>query len=80
MLTTWLRNKPKGKRIWPGKWYDKAAEMLRVDLETAEIPYFDDSGRVFDFHAIRHFYITELAKSGRTQRSSNRSLDTPPSH
>jgi len=43
---------------------DKLAKMLRADLEDAEIPYEDDAGRVVDFHALRHTYITNLARSG----------------
>ena len=31
----------------------RGAEMLRVDLEAAGIPYRDASGLVFDFHALR---------------------------
>ena len=32
--------------------------------EAAEIPYVDDTGRVADFHALRHTFITNLANSG----------------
>lgn len=39
-------------------------KMLRADLEAAGIPYRDDSGRVVDFHALRHTFITRLAESG----------------
>ena len=38
--------------------------MLREDLEAAGIAYRDDSGRVLDFHAFRHTYVTMLARSG----------------
>ena len=38
--------------------------MLRRDLENAEIDYTDDCGRVLDFHALRHSYISNLAASG----------------
>ena len=37
--------------------------MLREDLEAAGIAYRDDSGRVLDFHAFRHTYVTILARS-----------------
>jgi integrase/recombinase XerD len=40
------------------------ARMLRGDLRAAEIPYRDASGRVFDFHAFRHTFITNLARGG----------------
>lgn len=64
LLREWLQSKPMNELLWPGKWYRRAAEMLRVDLAEAGIPYEDEAGHVFDFHAIRHFYITELVRSG----------------
>ncbi len=30
------------------------ADMLRADLKLADIPFKDDAGCVFDFHALRH--------------------------
>ena len=59
-LKGWLVSKTPQERLWPGKWYRR----VRKDLTAAGIPYRDDNGQVFDFHAIRHFYITELARSG----------------
>ena len=38
--------------------------MLRADLADAGIPCRDDAGRVADFHALRHTFITNLARSG----------------
>ena len=38
--------------------------MLRTDLDAAGIPYRDGSGKVFDFHALRSRYITDLGRSG----------------
>jgi integrase len=43
---------------------DKPADMLKRDLKAAGIPYRDASGRVADFHALRHTFITRLARSG----------------
>lgn len=43
---------------------DRLARMLRVDLQAAKIEYRDGAGRVVDFHALRHTYITNLARSG----------------
>ena len=37
--------------------------MIRPDLRRAGIPYVDDHGRFADFHALRHIYITNLAKT-----------------
>src|SRR5260370_4865456 len=38
--------------------------MLRIDLDAAGIAYRDEEGRVADFHALRHSYITLLSRSG----------------
>ncbi len=38
--------------------------MVRRDLEAAGLSYADDDGRVFDFHAFRHQYISSLAAAG----------------
>ena len=38
--------------------------MLRADLEIAGIPPKDSEGRVVDFHALRHTFIPNLARSG----------------
>jgi len=40
------------------------AKMLRKDLKAATIPAEDSAGRVVDFHALRHTFITNLANSG----------------
>jgi integrase len=38
--------------------------MLRNDLAAAGVPYQDDSGHYFDFHAMRGQFISLLAASG----------------
>jgi len=43
---------------------NKAAKMLRKDLEATGIPYRDGAGRVADFHSLRHTFISSLSKSG----------------
>ena len=40
--------------------------MLRADLEAANIPYIDDTGRFVDFHSLRHTYVTRVVESGAT--------------
>lgn len=42
----------------------RTAKMLRADLAAAGIPHTDAQGRVLDFHALRHSYITHLILSG----------------
>ena len=51
-------------KLWPGTWHEKGARVLRRDLEAADIAFEDASGLVFDFHALRHQFISNLAKSG----------------
>jgi integrase len=45
-------------------------ERLRKDLEAAGIPYRDERGRVFDFHALRVTFGTWMAVSGATPRET----------
>jgi integrase len=42
----------------------RTADMLKIDLEAAGIPYVDESGRYADFHSLRHATGTLLAASG----------------
>ena len=44
--------------------WGRTAHWLRADLEAAGIPYRDGQGRVVDFHALRHTFITLLALAG----------------
>ena len=39
---------------------DRTADMLQADLEAAGIDYLDQQGRVFDFHGLRHSFVTNL--------------------
>ena len=43
---------------------DHYCTMLKDDLKEAGIPYADEEGRVFDFHALRHQCGTLLAQAG----------------
>ena len=40
------------------------ARMLKADLVNTEIPYVDEHGRKFDFHALRHTFITSFKTAG----------------
>lgn len=82
-LKDWLVKRKAGQSCWPGGWAEQhhGAAMLRLDLEAAKIPYQDDAGRVFDFHALRGQFITALARAGvplvesqRLARHSNPTL------
>lgn len=61
-LAKWLKGRAAHSPVWPGNWYKKAAEMLRVDLKSAGIPYETKLG-VLDFHALRVTFITSLARA-----------------
>lgn len=50
-------------RLWPGSWPSRAFEMIEIDLTAANIPQKVE-GKVFDFHALRHQYITDLIAKG----------------
>jgi integrase len=64
MMRQYLAGKPKGQPLWLGTWTEVAAEMVRTDLAAAGIPYVDEAGRHFDFHAMRGQFISSLAAGG----------------
>jgi len=63
---SWVKEKPKGTKLWPGDWAANkyAGKMLQIDLVEAGVPYVDANGLFADFHALRHTYITNLARNG----------------
>lgn len=44
----------------------KTAKMLQGDLTEAKIEHIDSSGKVLDFHSLRHTFITALDKTDAT--------------
>ena len=62
LLRPWLAGKPVGCPVFDLP--DKTAKMLRSDLDAAGVPYADAAGRVVDFHALRHTFITAVVNSG----------------
>jgi integrase len=64
LMREYLAGRPPDRPLWPGGWKEDAAEMLRADLEAAGIPYQDEAGRYFDFHAMRGQFISLLAAKG----------------
>ena len=52
------------KPVWPGSWWRRSAEMLRLDLAAAGIEPVDAEGYVVDFHGQRMTFITGLARAG----------------
>lgn len=61
-VQTFIDGKPLDKPIF--KKPDKPVEMLKVDLATAGIPYKNTAGEYCDFHALRHTFISRLARAG----------------
>jgi integrase len=47
---------------------EKSARMIRTDLATAEIDEIDAEGRVIDFHALRHTFVTAVVNSGASPK------------
>jgi integrase len=64
MMRQYVAGKGRREPIWPGKWALDGAQMVRRDLEAAGLPYEDEAGRSFDFHALRGQFITSLAAKG----------------
>src|SRR4051812_36243511 len=60
LIGDYLAGKPKDAPIWPGSWVDRAGEMVCHDLEEAGIISRGESGRAFDFHALRRQFISNL--------------------
>jgi integrase len=72
-LSEYVAGRPADQPVWPGTWYEDAAEMLRIDLDAAGVPYVIDGpdGSLYaDFHALRHSYIALLDKSGATLKEA----------
>ena len=73
VLRAYLADRPAGQPVWPGSWHERAADMLRIDLDAAGIPYKVDgpNGSLFaDFHALRHSFIALLDKTGATLKEA----------
>ena len=49
---------------------DKAAPMLRADLEAAGIESTDKAGRVVDFHSLRHGYVSRIVDGGASVKEA----------
>ena len=72
-LRVYLAGRPAGTPVWPGTWAERAAKMLRRDLEEAGLPYVvaGPDGPLFaDFHALRHTYVTMLSRAGASAKDA----------
>jgi integrase len=59
LLRSWVRGKAPGKPVFEFR-IDNAARMLREDLEAARVDQPED----YDFHCLRHTYVSLLVRSG----------------
>jgi integrase len=69
LLRHYLQGRPAGQPVWGGTWArnHRGAEMLRLDLEAAGIPYVvegPDGPEYADFHSLRHTYLTLGGRAG----------------
>ncbi len=71
-MRTYLATRPPQKPLWPGGWWHRSAEMLRLDLADAGIEPVDNAGRVLDFHGQRTTFITALARAGVTPATAQK--------
>ena len=56
-------------KLWPGTWHVKGAEMIRRDVKAAGVE-LDATNGTLDFHALRHTFISNLAKAGIHPRTA----------
>ncbi len=61
-LACFLVRKIPSAPLWPGTWRNRSADMIKADLALAKIPYKDEIERAFDFHALRHQFLSSLAE------------------
>jgi len=62
-----VESTPKGEHIWPGV-PREMGKVIAKDLDAAGIDMSDGDGRIVDFHALRHTFITRMARSGVTPK------------
>ncbi len=62
-LRSRLSGKPADAQVFPiPKDRKKAAKMFRADADAAGIVFRDEANEVVDFHALRHTFVTNLAR------------------
>jgi integrase len=66
-LRTYLHGRTGKKRVWPGRWAKRAADMIRIDLQDSGIPVDVDGPEgteTRDFHALRACFISNVIRAG----------------
>ncbi len=72
-LRVYLADRPEREKIWPGTWWTRAADMIRIDLEAAGVPFViqgRDGPLYADLHALRHSFVALLDQSGASLREA----------
>ncbi len=78
LLRAWLRTRhsdvlkfdeTSSTKLWPGTWFQKAANMLQRDLDAAGVEVETEDGRI-DFHCLRRTFATNLARAGVSPKAS----------
>jgi len=64
LLRPYLANKAPAAPLLPMPKSGQGAKIVKRDLQAAGLLYRDDAGRVMDFHALRHTFISGLARAG----------------
>ena len=66
-LRSYLKGLQGKEPIWPGKWVDRSADMLKGDMVTAGVPVQvegTEGAETRDFHSLRNSYISDLMRTG----------------
>ena len=63
ILKPWLAMQTPDETIW-GNIPGNMAPIIAVDLKAAGLDVLDEDGKVVDFHALRHSYISLLTQAG----------------
>jgi integrase len=69
LLRAYLAGRSADRPVFPGAWWQDAAEMIRLDQDVAGIPYVVEApeGTSFrDFHNLRHTMVALLDENGET--------------
>jgi integrase len=72
-LRPYLAGRPAAAAVWAGTWHEKGADVIRVDLDAAGIPFAvsgPDGRRYADFHSLRHTFISLLDRTGATLKEA----------
>ena len=65
-LRVYLADRSEARTVWPGTWHERAAEMIRLDLDAADIAYVvegPDGPLHADFHSLRHSFVAMLDRA-----------------